>query len=226
MHDELETGDLLARVTSDDILQFGMIPAAGGDSLASAGRGGLDPRLDRARERLDQAVSGLVLHGKRRVEFHRGRLEDDAHEKDVGARGLRSIIEEVMLDILYELPDQPPASKFLVTEDVVAGRRPVKKSASKPTGCGTLERSQGSEKQPWRNVRLRKRFQRRRESPIGPGVKEHETHPLGLALRGENQSPFAGPRGTVHGITIGARAQGGQGNEPAIVLDGESSERR
>jgi ATP-dependent Clp protease ATP-binding subunit ClpX len=57
-----------------------------------------------------------------------------AHEKDVGARGLRAIIEEVMLDILYELPDQPPASKYLVTEDVVAGRQPlfndpVKKSA-------------------------------------------------------------------------------------------------
>jgi ATP-dependent Clp protease ATP-binding subunit ClpX len=57
-----------------------------------------------------------------------------AHEKDVGARGLRAIIEEVMLDILYELPDQPPASKFLVTEEVVAGRQslfngPVKKSA-------------------------------------------------------------------------------------------------
>ena len=35
-----------------------------------------------------------------------------AHEKDIGARGLRSIIEEVMLDIMYELPDQPPASQL------------------------------------------------------------------------------------------------------------------
>ncbi len=39
-----------------------------------------------------------------------------------------------MLDILYELPEQPPASKFVITEDVVAGRQsvfngPVKKSA-------------------------------------------------------------------------------------------------
>jgi len=57
-----------------------------------------------------------------------------AHEKDVGARGLRAIIEEVMLDILYELPDQPPASKWVISEEVVAGQQsvfsgPVKKSA-------------------------------------------------------------------------------------------------
>jgi ATP-dependent Clp protease ATP-binding subunit ClpX len=54
-----------------------------------------------------------------------------AHEKDVGARGLRAIIEDVMLDILYELPEQPPASKYLVTEEVVAGRQPLFNSAVK-----------------------------------------------------------------------------------------------
>ena len=71
------------------------------------------------------------------VKFTEGALKliaHKAHEKDVGARGLRAIIEEVMLDILYELPDQPAASKYVVTEDVVAGRQPlfsdaVKKSA-------------------------------------------------------------------------------------------------
>ncbi len=57
-----------------------------------------------------------------------------AHEKDTGARGLRSIIEEVMLDIIYELPEQPASSQYVVTEDVVAGRQSlfnstVKKSA-------------------------------------------------------------------------------------------------
>ena len=62
------------------------------------------------------------------------RSPSKAHEKDTGARGLRSIIEEVMLDIMFELPDQPAASKFVVTEEVVAGRQslfngPVKKSA-------------------------------------------------------------------------------------------------
>ena len=42
-----------------------------------------------------------------------------------------------MLDILYELPDQPPASKFVITEEVVSGRQslfsgPVKKAHNAP----------------------------------------------------------------------------------------------
>jgi ATP-dependent Clp protease ATP-binding subunit ClpX len=44
-----------------------------------------------------------------------------AKEKDTGARGLRSIVEEVMLDIMYELPDRTTKEKgrFLVTPEVV-----------------------------------------------------------------------------------------------------------
>ena len=36
-----------------------------------------------------------------------------------------------MLDIMYELPDQPPGSQYLVTEDVVAGRQPLFAAAKK-----------------------------------------------------------------------------------------------
>jgi ATP-dependent Clp protease ATP-binding subunit ClpX len=44
-----------------------------------------------------------------------------AKEKDTGARGLRSIVEEVMLDIMYELPDRTAKEKgrFVVTPEVV-----------------------------------------------------------------------------------------------------------
>ena len=44
-------------------------------------------------------------------------------EKDTGARALRSIIEEVMLDIMFELPDQPAGSRYLVNDDAVYGRQ-------------------------------------------------------------------------------------------------------
>ena len=132
-------GDLLQRVTSDDILQFGMIPELVGrlpvvSALRPLDESALVRSPDRAQERPGQAVPGAVRHGERRVGVHRGRpaaIADKAHEKDTGARGLRSIIEEVMLDIMYELPDQPPASKFIVTEDVVAGRQPMFNGAVK-----------------------------------------------------------------------------------------------
>ncbi len=44
-------------------------------------------------------------------------------EKDTGARALRSIIEEVMLDIMFELPDRTDKGKYLVTPEVVRGER-------------------------------------------------------------------------------------------------------
>src|SRR5262249_22856704 len=45
-----------------------------------------------------------------------------AKERDTGARGLRSIIEEVMLDIQFELPDIEAKGKYVVTEEVVRGQ--------------------------------------------------------------------------------------------------------
>ena len=50
-------------------------------------------------------------------------IAERAMEKDTGARALRSIIEEVMLDIMFELPDQPAGSRYLVNEEAVYGRQ-------------------------------------------------------------------------------------------------------
>ena len=44
-------------------------------------------------------------------------IAERAMEKDTGARALRSIIEEVMLDIMFELPDQPAGSRYLVNDE-------------------------------------------------------------------------------------------------------------
>jgi ATP-dependent Clp protease ATP-binding subunit ClpX len=46
-----------------------------------------------------------------------------ALKKGTGARGLRSIIENVMLEVMFELPDQPRGSKFVIDEAVVRGER-------------------------------------------------------------------------------------------------------
>jgi ATP-dependent Clp protease ATP-binding subunit ClpX len=142
LHDELETGDLLARVTSDDILQFGMIPELIGrlpvvTPLRPLDECALVRVLTEPKNALIKQYQALFSMENAELNFTEGALKliaHKAHEKDVGARGLRAIIEEVMIDILYELPDQPPASKFVITEDVVAGRHslfgsPVKKSA-------------------------------------------------------------------------------------------------
>jgi len=43
----------------------------------------------------------------------------------VGARGLRGILEEVMLDIMYELPEQAEGTKYTIDETIVSGKRPL-----------------------------------------------------------------------------------------------------
>ena len=48
-----------------------------------------------------------------------------ALDRDTGARGLRSIIEQVMLDVLYDLPELESKGKFVVTEEVVKGLKPL-----------------------------------------------------------------------------------------------------
>jgi ATP-dependent Clp protease ATP-binding subunit ClpX len=62
------------------------------------------------------------------IEFAPSALSAIAHmamARDTGARGLRSIVEQVMLDVLYELPELTNKGKFVVTEDVVKGLKPL-----------------------------------------------------------------------------------------------------
>ena len=65
--------------------------------------------------------------------FTPGALQQIAHrakEKDTGARGLRSMIEDLMLDLLYDLPEQERGRKFIVDEEMLLHRRPVRPAAA------------------------------------------------------------------------------------------------
>ncbi len=50
-------------------------------------------------------------------------VANKAISKGTGARGLRSIVEDVMLDIMFDLPEQPKGSKFVISDEVVLGDR-------------------------------------------------------------------------------------------------------
>ncbi|MBK5095085.1 MAG: ATP-dependent Clp protease ATP-binding subunit ClpX, partial [Deltaproteobacteria bacterium] len=47
-----------------------------------------------------------------------------AMERKAGARGLRSILEHIMLDVMYEIPSQNNIKKCIISEDVVSGKVP------------------------------------------------------------------------------------------------------
>ena len=62
-----------------------------------------------------------------KLEFTEGALHGisrQAIERKAGARGLRSILEQIMLDVMYEIPSQNNIKKCIITDDVVAGKVP------------------------------------------------------------------------------------------------------
>jgi ATP-dependent Clp protease ATP-binding subunit ClpX len=124
---------LLPQVTSDDILEFGLIPELVGRlPVISA----LTPLDSEALVRvLTEPKNALVKQYQRLFSMENADLQfteealrtiaAKAQEKETGARGLRSIIEEVMLDIMFDLPEQGRGSRYTITKDVVEGRKPI-----------------------------------------------------------------------------------------------------
>src|SRR3984957_14143114 len=128
---ENELGQLLAQVTSDDLIEFGMIPEFIGRLPVLAP---LDPLDEDALMRiLTEPKNALVRQYQKLFEMEGAELEFDpsalreiarrAKERDTGARGLRSIVEEIMLDLQFELPDIESKSKYIVTDAVIRGER-------------------------------------------------------------------------------------------------------
>ena len=126
-------GELLPQVCSDDILEFGLIPELIGRLPVVSALKPLDTEalvrvLAEPRNALTKQYQKLFEMEDAELSFTPDALRTiakRAQEKETGARGLRSIIEEVMLDIMYELPEQGAGKRYVVTEDVVAGRQPL-----------------------------------------------------------------------------------------------------
>src|SRR5947209_5898757 len=136
-----QLGELLGKVTSDDLIEFGMIPEFVGRLPVLAP---LDPLDEEALMKiLTEPKNALVRQYQKlfemegaELEFDHGALREIAHkarERDTGARGLRSIVEEIMLDIQFELPDIESKSKYTVTDAVVRGEKPLFEKKSPTT---------------------------------------------------------------------------------------------
>jgi ATP-dependent Clp protease ATP-binding subunit ClpX len=140
---ERSLGELLNQVTADDLIEFGMIPEFVGRLPVLAP---LDPLDEDAMIRiLTEPKNALVRQYQKLFEMEGAEIEFDtsslkeiarlAKARETGARGLRSIVEDVMMDVMYELPDLEHKGKFTITQDVVRGERklfekkPGKKSA-------------------------------------------------------------------------------------------------
>jgi ATP-dependent Clp protease ATP-binding subunit ClpX len=130
IRDDSDLTALLPMVTSDDVLEFGLIPELVGRLPVLSALRPLD--TDALVRVLKEPKNALVRQYQRLFEMENSELHftdaaliaiaEKATQKDTGARGLRSIIEEVMLDIMFELPDQGRGQRYVITEDIVHGR--------------------------------------------------------------------------------------------------------
>ncbi len=124
---EKALGELLAQVTTDDLLKFGMIPEFIGRLPVVTTLAPL--ALEDLIRICMEPKNAIVRQYKKFFEMEGAELEIPpdvlklvarrAIELSTGARGIRSILEGVMLDILFELPTRKDVRKFVITEDIV-----------------------------------------------------------------------------------------------------------
>ena len=127
-------GDFLAAVQPEDLLKFGLIPEFVGRLPVVATLHDLnEAALVRI---LREPKNAILKQYQKYFELEKVRLKftDDAVtavarealKRGTGARGLRAILEDVMLDVMYELPSIPDLTECVVTRDAILGReRPL-----------------------------------------------------------------------------------------------------
>lgn len=121
--------DLLSKVTVEDLRKFGMIPEFLGRLPIIFTLKGLDKDmlvkiLKEPKNAILKQYQKLLALDEVRLEFDDGALEsiaEKAMQKDTGARALRAIIEEFMLDIMYEIPKDDSIGEVIITREYIEG---------------------------------------------------------------------------------------------------------
>ena len=131
-HDrELERNELVAQVTPEDLERYGMIPELIGRlpiiaTLNQLSEEDLARILTEPKDALTKQYEVLFHYDDARLKFNDGAIREIARRakaRGTGARALRSIMESLMLDIMYDLPERQPGQTYTITEQVVRGEK-------------------------------------------------------------------------------------------------------
>ena len=131
---DIKLGELLVSVQPEDLLKFGLIPEFIGRlpvlaTLHELTDDALIDILTKPRNSLVKQFQKLFEMDGVKLKFTKGALQaiaTKALERESGARGLRAILEEAMLDIMYDVPSKTGIKEVVVNEDVIAkGEAPL-----------------------------------------------------------------------------------------------------
>ena len=122
--------EALRHLEPDDLVRYGLIPEFIGRLPVSAvleplDAGALEAILTEPRDALVKQFQTLLSMDDVRLDFEPGAVEAiaiEAHRRKTGARALRGIVEELMLDVMYDLPSRRDIKTFTITRDLVEQR--------------------------------------------------------------------------------------------------------
>ncbi|MBI4564071.1 MAG: ATP-dependent Clp protease ATP-binding subunit ClpX [Planctomycetes bacterium] len=131
--DEMELGDTLDMVEPEDLIEFGMIPEFVGRLPVQCV---VRPLMhDQLVQVLTEPKNALIRQYKKLFEMENARLEFTpsalsevarlALEKKTGARGLRQILENVMLDVMFDLPSRKEPREYAITDRHIRNGEPI-----------------------------------------------------------------------------------------------------
>src|SRR6195952_2553680 len=127
-----DVGELFSQVLPEDLQMYGLIPEFIGrlpvvSAVNQLGREDLVQILTEPKNALVKQFQRSFDFDGIELRFQDGALDaiaERAIERDTGARGLRSIVEEILLDVQFDLPSRPDVSTCLVTRETVEQGRP------------------------------------------------------------------------------------------------------
>lgn len=144
--ESLDSNELLSKVEPQDLLKFGLIPEFIGRVPLIVTLDALDSKmlkeiLTMPKNALIKQYQKLLSYDGVELEFDNGAIEavtEIAIARKTGARGLRAILEDAMMDIMYEIPSSEGLQKCIITEDTIKnGEKPIfvysKKAEKKKT---------------------------------------------------------------------------------------------
>lgn len=131
---EIEEGSLMAKLIPEDLLKFGLIPEFIGRlpvlaSLEQLNESALVQILTEPKNALAKQYQKMLELDGVELEFDEGALSEiakEAIERKTGARGLRSIIESTMLEVMYELPSRDDVKKCIITAKTITDKEKPK----------------------------------------------------------------------------------------------------
>jgi len=130
----VEPAEMLQEVRPEDLVQFGLIPEFVGrmpiiTAVHQLGREDLVQILVEPKNALTKQYERFFQYDNAELVFHEDALwaiADKALERETGARGLRSIIENALTDVMFELPSRSDIARCIVTRDTIErGTRPT-----------------------------------------------------------------------------------------------------